>query len=180
MKGKNVIDRFDAADAAVFSTDLGWIAVHWRDGRVARVAFGYPSRRSVQRAMPNVSLSSDHLHPSCQQLVEKLKLYAAGVYQTFGNVPLDWQGLTEFQRVVLRTCRQIPWGDTWTYAVLAQHCGKPRAARAVGSCMARNPFSLIVPCHRVVGTGPGNLGGFSAPGGLRMKRRLLQIEQAAR
>ncbi len=82
---------------------------------------------------------------------------------------------TAFQRAVIDHCRRIPRGEVLTYGQLAERAGYPRSARAVGNVMATNRVPLIVPCHRVVGAG-GNLGGFSAPQGLQMKRRLLRLE----
>jgi methylated-DNA-[protein]-cysteine S-methyltransferase len=88
---------------------------------------------------------------------------------------LDLTELTDFQRRVSLACRQIAWGNTCTYGELATRIGSPRAARAVGSVMARNRLPIVIPCHRVLGTA-GRLGGYSAPGGLDTKRRLLQLE----
>ena len=75
----------------------------------------------------------------------------------------------------MHQCRRIPYGRTMSYAELAAKAGSPNAARAVGNCMAGNRIPLIVPCHRVV-CSDGRLGSYSAPGGTRMKRRLLDLE----
>jgi len=88
--------------------------------------------------------------------------------------PLDWSGLTEFERAVGAAVRRIPRGETRTYGQVARDVGRPGAARAVGRALARNRFCLFVPCHRVVGR--GGPGGFSAPGGLALKRLLLERE----
>ena len=80
-----------------------------------------------------------------------------------------------FQRRVLKQCRLIPYGRTMSYGELAAKAGSPRAARAVGNCMAANNIPLLIPCHRVV-CSDGRLGSFSAPGGTSMKRRLLAME----
>ncbi len=92
------------------------------------------------------------------------------------EVPVDLSGLTHFQGVVLTACRQIKLGWTITYAQLANRIGRPGAARAVGNALARNPLPLVIPCHRVL-RADGNLGGFSAPGGIRMKKKLLIHEK---
>ena len=93
----------------------------------------------------------------------------------FSDVPLALDHLTPFGRRVVAACRRIPWGQTRSYGELAAECGSPGAARAVGSVMAKNRYPLIVPCHRVLAAG-GELGGYSAPDGLKMKRRLLAME----
>ena len=103
-------------------------------------------------------------------------------------LPLDLSGLSPFSIAVLEACRRIPRGETRSYSWVASQIGKPRAARAVGQALARNPLPIIVPCHRVVRADAtlrssslrstsGNLGGFSA--GLRLKKALLRIERAA-
>jgi methylated-DNA-[protein]-cysteine S-methyltransferase len=81
---------------------------------------------------------------------------------------------TLFRRQVWEAARRIPYGETGSYGKLAAQIGKPGAARAVGNALGRNPFSVIVPCHRVVAA--GGIGGFSGDGGPEMKRRLLALE----
>ena len=88
---------------------------------------------------------------------------------------LDLSGLTPFTQKVLRTLAKVPYGKTITYGELAKRAGSAKAARAVGNILAKNPLPIVVPCHRVV-AGDGNLGGFSAPGGVKVKRRLLLME----
>jgi methylated-DNA-[protein]-cysteine S-methyltransferase len=88
------------------------------------------------------------------------------------ETPLDVRG-TEFQRLVWRALREIAPGSTVTYRELASRIGRPEAARAVGAAVGRNPISIIVPCHRVVGT-DGSLTGYA--GGLPRKRSLLELE----
>jgi len=111
----------------------------------------------------------------------EIREYLAGRRRRF-TVPLDLSGLSPFHRRVLQATRRIPYGRTATYGDLARRVGRPRAARAVGQAMARNPVPLVVPCHRVVAAGGGlggfggGLGGFS--GGLALKRRLLALEGA--
>lgn len=88
---------------------------------------------------------------------------------------LDWSGLTEFQRAVLRVVARIPRGSVLTYGEVARRVGRAGAARAVGAVMRSNPWPVLVPCHRVVGSA-GALTGFSAPGGVEAKRRMLEME----
>ncbi|MCM2267924.1 MAG: MGMT family protein [Elusimicrobiales bacterium] len=85
---------------------------------------------------------------------------------------------TPFQQAVWKACMSIPRGQTRSYKWLAQRIGRPGAARAVGSALGRNPFAPVVPCHRVISS-DGTLGGFSAPGGLKAKLRLLKAERTA-
>lgn len=111
----------------------------------------------------------------CPGLVRRIQAYLEGEPEDFRDVRLDPGPQTPFQARVMACLRQVGWGRTITYAALGQQAGFPHAARAVGNCLARNRIPLILPCHRVVGAG-GRLGGFSAPGGLATKRRLLVLE----
>ena len=94
------------------------------------------------------------------------------------TAPLDLTLLTPFARKVLTALARLPYGQTLTYGQLAKRVGSPNAARAVGSCLAHNPLPLIIPCHRVLPR-TAALGGFSAPAGPPLKRRLLMLEGIA-
>lgn len=96
----------------------------------------------------------------------------------FWKPRLDWGQLTEFQRNVLEVTAEIPCGIQWTYGEVARRIGKPGAARAVGAALGSNPWPVLIPCHRVLGSG-GGMTGFSAPGGVETKRRMLRMEGAA-
>lgn len=103
---------------------------------------------------------------------------AEGSQDTLADVPLCYDGVPPFHQRVLELTRQIPPGQTRTYGDLARALGELSAARAVGQALGANPFAPIVPCHRVMAAG-GQAGGFSGPGGLKGKLRLLQLEGAA-
>ena len=105
-------------------------------------------------------------------VAEQLDAYFAGELTTF-DVPLQLEG-TPFQREVWAALQEIPYGETWSYGQLADHIGKPGAARAVGLANGRNPVGIIVPCHRVIGA-DGSLTGYG--GGLPRKQALLQLER---
>lgn len=111
-----------------------------------------------------------------RRVAAKIEKYFAGEAVEFDE-PLDLNGVPEFSCKVWNKLRALPRGQTISYAALARRAGSPKAARAVGTAMATNPVPLIVPCHRVVRS-DGSLGGFG--GGLPMKRRLLELEQARR
>ncbi len=110
-----------------------------------------------------------------RQAAAELRAWAAGGRDGF-QVPLDLAGLPPFARRVLEELRRQPHGTTVSYGALAARCGSPRAARAVGVAMARNPLPIIIPCHRVV-AGDG-IGGFSP--GLAVKRLLWAVEGITR
>jgi O-6-methylguanine DNA methyltransferase len=94
---------------------------------------------------------------------------------TFWRPRLSWSDVTPFQRKVLETIACIPAGQKCTYGDIARKLGTPRAARAVGAALGSNPWPVLVPCHRVLGAG-GKMTGFSAPGGVSTKQRMLHHE----
>ena len=109
--------------------------------------------------------------PLLDEAARQLGEYFSGHRREF-DLPLDLEG-TEFQQRVWRAVSGIPYGQTRTYAQIAAGVGSPRAVRAVGAANGANPVAILVPCHRVVGSG-GGLGGYG--GGLELKRRLLDLE----
>ncbi len=95
---------------------------------------------------------------------------------TYWNPRLDWSQVTTFQRDVLRIVAEIEHGRRLTYGEVAKKLGNAKASRAVGAALRSNPWPVIVPCHRVVGS-KGGMTGFSAPGGVSAKRRMLDMEE---
>jgi methylated-DNA-[protein]-cysteine S-methyltransferase len=112
-------------------------------------------------------------HPLLQKAARQLEEYFAGKRTSF-SVPLRLSG-TDFQEKVWREIARIPYGQTITYSELAQRAGASQAVRAAGTITGRNPVSIIVPCHRVVGK-DGGMCGFA--GGLEKKQRLLELERS--
>ena len=128
-----------------------------------------------QRHMPDHSAwPLQPAHPVLRQAIAQLADYFAGKRAAF-DLPLDLQGGTSFQQAVWQALLAIPAGGTTSYGVLSQRIGKPAAVRAVGAAVGRNPVSIIVPCHRVLGSN-GSLTGYA--GGLERKSALLQLEGA--
>jgi methylated-DNA-[protein]-cysteine S-methyltransferase len=107
------------------------------------------------------------------EAANELRDYFAGTLRVF-RVTLDMQG-TDFQLLVWNQLRKIPYGETRTYAQIAEQIGRPKAVRAVGAANGSNPVAIVVPCHRVIGSS-GKLTGYG--GGLPLKKRLLELEGA--
>ena len=181
---------------SVFSTALGWLGVVGGGSAAARgdasedtpqvsyLTLGHPTadevQRNVQRMLAESGQSTQAVdvadwHPELRTRIER---YCAGERVAFDDVPLALRPHTEFQSRILESTRAIPYGQRISYAELAQQAGYPRAARAVGTVMSSNRLPLLIPCHRVVGSG-GKLGGYSAPQGLTLKAWLLQLESGA-
>jgi methylated-DNA-[protein]-cysteine S-methyltransferase len=168
----------------VFPSDLGWMALAYRGGRLVRMTMGHPSAAAASASLAADGIDSvgepphaDEVPPWVVELASRLQSFAAGHDESFADVPLDLAHLSEFQMRVVRACRRIGRGRVRTYGELAAQAGSPAAARAVGTVMSRNRFPIIVPCHRVVASG-GTIGGFSARNGVTLKRRMLLLEGA--
>jgi len=125
-----------------------------------------------QHQPARTSWTATNNHPVLQQTALQLQEYFAGKRTTF-DLPLDLSGGTVFQQQVWRALLDIPSGATTSYGAISQRIGKPSAVRAVGAAVGRNPLSIVVPCHRVVGA-KGALTGYA--GGLERKIALLQLE----
>ena len=143
------------------ASDKGLVAVLWPNDKPNRVRLG----ELVERPS----------HPVLSKAEQQLGEYFEGKRRSF-SIPLDMRG-TVFQRKVWEALLAIPYGETRSYADLAKRMGNPMATRAVGAANGRNPISIVVPCHRVIGSN-GKLTGFA--GGLDTKARLLNLEQAHR
>jgi methylated-DNA-[protein]-cysteine S-methyltransferase len=129
-----------------------------------------------QKHQPDFSLwTIDEDHPVLKTSMRQLTEYFAGTRDSF-DVALDLQSGTAFQQAVWQALRTITPGSTESYGDICRAIGKPNAARAVGAAIGRNPLSIVVPCHRVVGS-TGALTGYA--GGIERKVALLQLEQHA-
>lgn len=156
----------EPTNAAVFETALGPCRIAWSDRGVTQIAL--LDERPAGGAAPPAWV---------QRAADRLARHVAGSPQDFSDVPLDTEGLPPFHRKVYEAARRVGPGRTVSYGELAAMAGSPGASRAVGQALGRNPFIVVVPCHRVLASG-GRAGGFSAPGGLVTKTKLLALEGA--
>jgi len=158
----------------IVSTDAGWVGVLGSTKGLRQLTLPQHSPEEVRQLLGNnTNQASDSPH-LFQDLIERLRIYFGGHRVDFPD-KLDLSG-TAFQRAVWTAARFIPYGETRSYKWVAEQIDKPKAVRAVGQALGRNPLPIIVPCHRVLASN-GNLGGFA--GGLEMKRFLLNLEKAA-
>jgi methylated-DNA-[protein]-cysteine S-methyltransferase len=175
-----------------FPTELGHMALATWDGEVVGLTFGHSRAEQAIRSLQDfhamsgsklLKLATEETSSEAaffnERVAQLLKTFASGEIVDFDDIPVSMTGMTGFQKQVVATCRAIPWGETASYGELATAVGHPGAARAVGTVMRKNRVPLIVPCHRVLAAG-GQLGGYSAPSGLKMKRRLLALEKRER
>lgn len=160
---------------ALIETPWGPFGFVARDGRLVTTHLpdrAERTRRRIARAFPGAVEDAKALPVFRRQVAG----YFKGKRVEF-TIDIDVSDLPPFRRAVLEVCRGIPYGVTVSYADLARSVGKPGAARAVGGAMAHNPIPLVIPCHRVL-RADGTLGGFSSPGGLTLKERMLGLERA--
>ncbi|MEM8680809.1 MAG: methylated-DNA--[protein]-cysteine S-methyltransferase [Planctomycetota bacterium] len=170
-------ETHDHRIAYLFRSPLGWIGVVWEGEALQTLTFGHARREAACRALGEPTWRRQlPLTERQQTLCDRLLAFTEGAPDSFADVEVTLDERTDFQRRVLEACRQIPYGQTASYAELAKAAGRPKAARAVGTTMSKNPVPLVVPCHRVVSSARANVGGFSAPGGVSMKQRLLALE----
>ena len=133
-----------------------------------------PSPARAPLASPLSPLAS--CPPAITAVIARVQRHLAGDLQDFANLAYDWSRVTEFQSRVLHAVLAVQPGRTATYGDLARTIGaKPGAARAIGGAVGANPWPLLIPCHRILGAG-GKLTGYSGPGGLATKARLLALE----
>lgn len=158
---------------AVFKTPHGWVGLLGSSAGLRRVALFHPSEKAALAALGDEVADAVMSTTSFRDLIARLQAYFSGRHVEFPD-NLDLSGGTPFQREVWQAACRIPYGQTRSYGWLARQMGKPGAARAVGQALGKNPFPIIVPCHRVVAA-DGGLGGFT--GGLDKKKVLLRLEK---
>jgi methylated-DNA-[protein]-cysteine S-methyltransferase len=155
-----------------FETPLGTCAVRWTDAGIASVRLPSPRTAALPRLTDTAAVPE-----AIQTAIDGIAAVLGGETLDLGFVFLDERGIDPFRRAVYAATRTILPGSTATYGDVARLIGQPDRARDVGVALAGNPFPIVVPCHRVVGAN-GKLTGFSAPGGLATKRRMLELEGA--
>lgn len=157
---RNELVVADESTYFVYNTPLGRLTIASNGSAITHVLFGEHQLAGERRATALTNLASNQLQE-----------FLAGRRKEF-DLPLEPEG-TDFQKQVWSALRKIPYGQTRSYAQLAQSIGSPKAARAVGMANNRNPICIIVPCHRVVGAN-GKLVGYAA--GFHIKKWLLELE----
>lgn len=164
----------------LFDTAIGPCGVAWSDRGLVGVQL--PEAREVEtreRMLQRFRAAAEIAPPRKVQLaIDNIVALLCGEPRDLSAIELDMEDVAPFHRRVYQMARAIPPGTTLAYGDLAARLGAPSAARAVGQALGRNPFPIIVPCHRVLAAS-GKIGGFSAHGGTATKRRMLAIEGGA-
>jgi len=161
----------------IFKTGWGYFGLAGAEGKLLRSRLpiaGYGTAKShLLKGLEDARYDKIFF----RELAEQITAYFEGSYVDFGkDIPLVLDGLSGFTKQVLTACRDVRFGETISYGGLAERVGRPGAARAAGRVMANNPLPLIIPCHRVTYSN-GGMGGFGAIGGVKLKKRMLELER---
>lgn len=169
-----------AAHYHLFDTYFGTCAIAWNEAGLTRVQLPEATPAATEACMRRGGAERCEASPPeyAAAAVGALQHYFADAGDDLSALQLDFGIVTDFNAAIYRALRAVPRGETVTYGDLAKQVGSPGAARAVGMAMGRNPWPVIVPCHRVLASGQ-KMGGFSAPGGTVTKERLLALEGVA-
>lgn len=149
-----------------YKSPIGWIDIIAEEHRILRVSFSEAPPSPEPKFPPTL--------PILFRTVELLDRYFNGQPINFAEIPVQSTYATDFQQEVWNTIQQIPYGGVRTYQWIADQIGRPKAARSIGNATGANPASILIPCHRVVGSN-GRLGGYG--GGIERKRQLLALER---
>ena len=165
---------------ALFDTAIGWVAVAWTETGIASVVMAEATADSARAGMAKYRPDAVEADPPAvvQAAITRIAAHLAGELDDLRDIALDLDDLSQWRQDVYAVLRSVDPGETITYGEIATRLGNPQAAREVGQAMGSNPVPLIVPCHRVLAA-DNKMGGFSAPGGVTTKLKLLAIEGAA-
>jgi methylated-DNA-[protein]-cysteine S-methyltransferase len=163
----------------IFETPIGRCAVAWSGAAIVGAALPEADDAGTIRNATRLCPDATEAAPPAwvRDVVERVQRLLTGEVAEFSDLRLALDRANAFERQVYRALLAVPHGQTRTYGALAAAIGQPGAARAVGRALGRNPIPIIIPCHRVVAA-DGRTGGFSAPGGVTTKMKLLDIERA--
>ena len=161
----------------IFKTKWGYFGLVSVENALIRTILPLASREKAKKCLLRNISTPDYDSHLFSGLQNQIIAYFEGGYVNFDtNISLMLAGFGKFGASILTACRDIKFGQTISYRQLACKAGHPDAARAAGSVVAKNPIPLIIPCHRVLRS-DGSMGGFSAQGGVTLKKRLLTLEK---
>jgi methylated-DNA-[protein]-cysteine S-methyltransferase len=169
----------DTTGFTLFDTALGRCGIAWGLHGIVAVALPEADEQAL-RTRTRRAVPAGHESPppaDVARAIDEIVALLEGEPRDLTGVVLDMEHLPEFNRRVYAVARSVAPGETITYGEIAERIGERGAAQAVGQALGRNPFPIVVPCHRVLAAG-GGMGGFSARGGVATKRRMLAIEGA--
>jgi methylated-DNA-[protein]-cysteine S-methyltransferase len=169
----------DALSFTLFHTAIGYCGIVWGGRGLAGVQIAEKSEQSARNRIVRRYASAHEAVPPAevQRTIADILALLNGEAKDLSHIVLDLDGVPDFNRRVYDIARTIRPGETLSYGEIAARLGDRNLARDVAQALSQNPSPIIVPCHRVLAAG-GKMGGFSAPGGVRTKLRMLSIEGA--
>ncbi|MFH1976672.1 MAG: MGMT family protein [Pseudomonadota bacterium] len=163
----------------IFKTHSGYSAILFSDNplKIVRILLPCSNKKRLQKEIINNKAGIEGTHPKIVLLAESIQDYFSGKNRSFSSgfeKWMDYCNLTELERFVLQATSRIPYGETASYKDIAKAVGRPEACRFVGNTLSKNPFPILIPCHRVIKSN-GSFGGFG--GGRDLKIKMLALEQ---
>ena len=173
------ITPMESAGVTIFATEIGPCGIAWRGQKIVGVEIGDADEKETRyRLGERFPGATDTKVPDfVTYAVEGVRALLAGVDVDFSGTPLALDTQPDLNRQVYEIILELKAGETTTYGAIARRIGDVSLSQAVGYALGKNPFPIIVPCHRVLGAN-GKVGGFSAAGGTATKLKLLNIERA--
>ena len=164
---------------SIFKTRWGWFGLLGCEKGLVRTCLPVAFKEAAQKCLLSGIQGAVPEKKAYKSLEKDILAYYKGQKIDFAKVLVCLDDMTEFQQKILAILRTVKYGNIVSYSELARKAGNPKAARAIGTVMAKNPLPLIIPCHRVI-KADGSLGYFSAAGGVDTKQRMLDLEKQAK
>lgn len=165
----------DTINHYVFATELGWTGIAVHQAKIKKIILPDASKKYVTKQLKQNYPKGKGIQAGLRKIIKSLQRYSSGQKESLA-FPVDLGNSSAFARKVYQALKRIHYGKIRTYNWVARRIGNPRAARAVGNALAKNPVPLIIPCHRIIRHN-GQIGNFSARGGSELKAKLLTLEK---
>ncbi|WP_343314743.1 methylated-DNA--[protein]-cysteine S-methyltransferase [Brucella sp. BE17] len=169
----------ETSGISIFETVIGFCGIAWRKARIIGVEIGSADETEIHHRLTERIADAETISPPdyVREAIAQIKTLLSGGTPDFSHLPLALDGQPDLNRKVYTIISELKVGETTTYGAIAKRLGDVSLSQAVGYALGKNPFPIIVPCHRVLGAN-GKVGGFSAAGGTATKLKLLNIERA--
>lgn len=153
-----------SANKIIFATDIGNFALTWVNDEICSLS------------LSEEKVTHQNIPTSIQKIIKRIQSYTKGNKEEFCDIKVNLESLTPFQKNVLIQTRKIKYGEVVSYQEIANKINNPKAVRAVGGALGKNPIALIIPCHRIIGKN-NSLVGFSMLGGINTKQQMINLEK---
>lgn len=174
-----ILKGMETSGISVFETNIGFCGIAWRNTQIIGVEIGATHENKIRHRLSERLSDAQIMTPPdfVTEAIAQIKMLLDGGTPDFSRLPLALDNLPDLNRQVYAIISELNIGETTTYGAIARRLGDVSLSQVVGYALGKNPFPIIIPCHRVLGAN-GKVGGFSAAGGVATKMRLLNIERA--